>query len=84
MKHDYEWVEKLEDGTKRTVRVGLPGGGKIVWMCRYTGDERWSRNMPPTIEQWDFLEKKVRGRYNRRRAGMPDVELVVAMRKNHA
>ena len=84
MKHDYEWVERLEDGTRRTVRVSLPSGGKIIWMYLNVADDRWSRNMTPTAEDWDVLEKKVRGRYNRRRAGMKDVELVVAMRQNHA
>ena len=74
----------MEGGTKRTVRVSFPGGAKIVWMCRCADDERWNRNMTPTAEDWDVLEKKVRGRYNRRRAGMPDVELVVAMRQSHA
>jgi len=83
MKHDYEWVEKLEDGTKRTVRVSFPGGGKIEWRFRCAGEERWNRNVPLTTEHWDFLESKVRGRYNRRRAAIKDVELVVAMRKEH-
>jgi hypothetical protein len=84
MKHDYEWVEKLEDGTKRTVRVSFPGGGKIVWMDRRADDERWNRHMTPATGDWDFLETKVRGRYNRRRATIQDVERVVVMRQNHA
>ena len=83
MKHDYEWVERLEDGTRRSVRVSCPGGN-IVWMCRNAKGERWNRNMKPTAEDWDVVEKKVRGRYNRRRAGKQDVELVVAMRQNNA
>ena len=52
-------------------------------MCRNAGSEEWNRNMTPTVEEWDFVEKKVRGRYNRRRAGIKDVELVVAMRKKN-
>ena len=84
MKRDYEWVEKLEDGTRRTVRVSFPGGGKIVWMGRRDGDEGWNRNMTPTTEDWDIVEKKIRGRYNRRRASIKDVELVVAMRQKDA
>ena len=73
----------MEDGTRRTVRVSFPGG-KIVWMCRNADDERWNRNMTPTAEEWDVVEKKVRGRYNRRRAGYKDVELVVALRQRKA
>lgn len=84
MKRDCEWVERLEDRTKRTIRVSFPGGGKIVWMCIDAGDECWNRNMTPTPEQWDVLESKVRGRYNRRRAGFHDVELVVASRPKKA
>lgn len=83
MKHDYEWVEKLEDRTRRIVRVSF-SGDNIVWMCRNEDSEWWKRNMKPTSEQWDFLEKKVRGRYNRRRAGMKDIERVVSMRQDHA
>jgi hypothetical protein len=84
MRHDYEWEEKLEDRTKWTVRVSFPGGGKVVWMRRNGDDEEWDRGMTPTAEHWAFLEKKVRGRYNRSRASIRTVELVVAMRQNHA
>ena len=82
--NDYEWVERSDEGTKRILRVGFPGGNRITWMCRNADDEKWSRNMTPTVEQWDVVENKVRGRYNRRRAGFKDVELVMALRKNHA
>ena len=84
VRRDFEWEERLEDRTRRTVRVSFPGGGRINWMCRDSNDERWNRNMTPTPENWDFLEKKIRGRYNRRRAGIQDVELVVALRQKYA
>ena len=83
MRQDCEWMVKLEDRTRRSIRVSFPGGGKIVWMCRHSGDEKWRRYMTPTDEEWDFLENKVRCRYNRRRAGYQDVELVVALRQKH-
>jgi hypothetical protein len=80
MRRDCEWVDTLEDGTRRRIRVCFPGGGKITWMCLDDGQEGWNRDMTPSEEEWDYLEKKVRARYNRRRASIKDVDLVVSLR----
>jgi hypothetical protein len=83
MKRDIEWTEKLEDGTKRIVRVNFFGDGKILWKFKSTGQERWDNHSAPSEEDWSILEGKVKGRHNRCRSTLIELELVRALRKKH-
>ena len=67
MKADIEWVEKIEDGVKRKVRITFLGHGKIKWQFKRSDEEMWDYKTPPTSDDWNFLEKKMEALYNRRR-----------------
>ncbi len=83
MKRDIEWVEKLEDGVKRTVRIVFPGRGKIKWQFKRSDEMQWDYDTPPSPEDWQALEEKMDALYHRRRAAFRDLELVRKMRKKH-
>jgi len=82
MKRDIEWVEKLESGVKRTVRI-IFYQGEIRWQFRCSDQERWIFNTPPSPADWSALESKVDQLYRRRRASYKDLVLVRTMRKKH-
>ncbi len=81
MKRDIEWVEKLEDGVKRMVRVKFPGNGKIRWQSKRSDEPEWAYDFPPSPGDWDTLHEKVDALYHRRRAAYKDLELVRMMRR---
>jgi hypothetical protein len=81
MKRDIEWVEKLEDGIKRKVRVKFPGNGKIKWQFKYSNEELWDYDTPPSIEDWIALEEKIDALYHRKRAPFKDFQRVQQLRK---
>ena len=81
MKRDIEWVEKLDGGIKRKVRVKFPGNGKIKWQFKRSDEERWNYDLPPTPSDWQTLEKKVEALYNRRRAPYKDLEQIRKLRR---
>ncbi len=81
MKRDIEWVEKLEDGVKRKVRVKFHGHGKIKWQFKRSDEELWDYDSPPTTEDWANLEEKIDALYHRRRAPYKDLQLVQEFRK---
>lgn len=80
MKRDIEWVEKLEDGIKRKVRIRFPGKGNIKWQFKRSDEEEWDYTTPPTQEDWTALLEKVEALYNRRRAPFKDLERVKLMK----
>lgn len=84
MKRDIEWIDKLEDGVKRTVRINFPGQGKIKWQFKRSDEEKWDYDTPATAEDWEALEKKMDALYHRRRAAFRDLELVKRMRKQNS
>ena len=84
MKRDIEWIEKLPDGVKRTVRIKFEGQGKIKWQFKRSDEELWDYKTPPSLADWDALQEKIDGLYNRRRAAFKDVELVRQFRKEAA
>jgi hypothetical protein len=81
MKRDIEWTEKLDDGTKRTVRVTFYQG-KIRWQFMRSDEGLWDYDTPPSPADWSALETKVDQLYHRRRVSYEDLELVRATRKN--
>ena len=82
MKADIEWVEKIEDGVKRKVRITFLGHGKIKWQFKRSDEEMWDYKTPPTSDDWNFLEEKMEALYNRRRESFKNLELVRRQKKD--
>ena len=76
MKADIEWVEKLDDGIKRKIRITFLGKGRMKWQTKRSDEERWDYDTPPSSEDWKTLEEKVEALYNRRRTPFKNLELV--------
>ena len=72
------WVERLEDGIKREVRVNLEGR-KLKWQFKRADQERWDYDSPPTAHDWDAFLERMEHRCQRRR-GVDD-ELLAYFRK---
>ena len=68
------WVEKLDEGVKREVRVSFHGG-RIAWQFKLSTIETWDYTSPPTLADWDALLEKVEKRYQRRNVAFKTVEL---------
>ena len=83
MKADIEWVEKLEAGIKRKIRVTFLGHGKVKWQFKRSDEEFWDYDTPPTADDWNTLEEKMEALYNRRRAPFKNLELVRQLSKEN-
>ena len=81
MKRDIEWIEKLEGGVKRKVRITFPGKGKVKWQFKSSDKQRWDYDSPPTLDDWDTLEDRLEAGYNRRRVPYETLELVRRLRR---
>jgi len=80
-KREIEWVERIDGGIKRKVRVRFPGPGTLKWQFKRSDEELWDYDTPPTADDWEHLEEKVTAHYTRRRIAYRDVELVRHLRK---
>jgi len=69
------WIEKLEEGVKRDVRVGVEGG-KVKWQFKRSDQERFDYTTPPTREDWDHFLERMENRYQRRNVSYDDLQLV--------
>ena len=81
VKRNLEWTDRLEDGTKRKVRVSFPGKGKVRWQFQLSDREGWDYDSPPTPEDWENLEDTLEGLYRRRRAKYELLESVRKLRR---
>ena len=81
MKADMEWVEKLDGGVKRKIRITFLGKGKMKWQTKRSDEEMWDYKTPPSSEDWNTLEAKVEALYNRRRTPFKNLELVRQLKK---
>ena len=81
MKADIEWVEKLDDGIKRKIRITFLGKGRMKWQTKRSDEEYWDYDTPPSADDWDTLEEKMESLYNRRRASFKNLELVRKLKK---
>ena len=81
MKADIEWVEKLDGGVKRTIRITFLGKGKMKWQTKRSDEEFWDYDTPPSSDDWIHLEAKVEALYNRRRIPFKHLELVRQLKK---
>ena len=74
------WIERLEDGTKREVRVGIHGGA-VKWQFKLSTDERWDYDTPPSVADWSNLLERMENRYQRRNVAYGDLERVRSLRQ---
>ena len=81
MKADIEWVEKLEGGVKRKIRITFLGKGRMKWQTKRSDEEYWDYDTPPSATDWNHLEEKTESLYNRRRESFKNLELVRKLRK---
>jgi hypothetical protein len=81
VKADLEWVEKLEGGIKRKIRVTFSGKTGFKWQTLRSDEERWDYDTPPSLADLETLEEKVEALYNRRRMPFKRLELVRQLRK---
>lgn len=83
MRRKIEWVEKIERGVKLMVTVTFPGKGQVKWVFERTDEDGPDPERRPSDDDWDALEEKLEGLYNRRRAPFETLALV-RRRKNEA
>lgn len=69
------WIEKLEDGVKRDVRVSVERG-KVKWQFKRSDQERFDYDTPPTRDDWDNFLERMENRYQRRNVSFEDLQLV--------
>jgi len=81
VKADIEWVEKLDDGSKRKTRITFLGHGKIKWQFKRSDEDGWDYTTPPSDDDWNTLEAKMEALYNRRRTSFKNLELVRHLKK---
>jgi carbonic anhydrase len=81
VKADIEWVEKLDGGVKRKIRITFLGKGKMKWQTKRSDEDMWDYDTPPSPDDWEALEEKVNALYNRRRTPFKNLELVRQLRK---
>lgn len=81
MKADLEWTERLEDRTKRKVRISFIGHDQIKWQFKRSDEEFWDYDTPPTAEDWEALEDKIDALYHRRRQPYKHLELVKKLKQ---
>ncbi len=61
------WKEKLEDGTKREVRVHV-SHQKLKWQFKRSDAEAWDYDSAPLASDWEHLLDVLRRRAGRGRA----------------
>jgi hypothetical protein len=81
VKHDIEWVDKLEDGVKRKVRITFHGRNNMKWQTKRSDEEMWDYDTPPNADDWILLVEKVDILYHRRRLPYKHLELVKKLQK---
>lgn len=69
------WVERMEDGVKREVRVSFVGARSIRWQCKRADEERWTYDYAPSLVEWDQLLELMEHRYRRRSVSWKLMEL---------
>jgi hypothetical protein len=80
VKKNIEWYVRIDGGVKRTVRVSFPGKSLVKWQFKRSDQDGWDYDSPPTLDDWEILEDKLEGHYNRRRAKFETLELVRRLR----
>jgi len=68
------WIEKLDDGVKRDVRVAVERG-QVKWQFKRSDEDRFDYTTPPTSEDWDQFLERMENRYQRRNVSFDDLQL---------
>lgn len=84
MRRQICWIEKLDDGIKRDIRVSFPGGNKIKWQFKMSDRLEWDYITPPTIQDWDDLLSRAEARYNRRAIPLKELDMIRKARNEAA
>lgn len=74
------WTERLEDRTKREIRVTVRGSA-VKWQFKLSTAERWDYDTPPSAADWDNLLIRMENRYRRKNVPHEDRELVRRLRR---
>jgi len=81
LRRKIEWTEKIDGGVKLDVRVTFPGRGQVQWRFKRSDEDGPDPDCRPSAEDWDALEEKLEGLYNRRRAPFETLELVRRLKR---
>jgi hypothetical protein len=80
MRRQICWDERLEDGTRREIRVAVQGRA-LKWQFKLSTSDRWDYDSPPTAADWDGLVERMENRYRRRNIAHDDLVLVQRLRR---
>lgn len=69
------WIEKLDDGVKREIRVAVERN-QVKWQFKRSDEERWDYTTPATREDWDHFMERMEDRYQRRNVSFDDLQRV--------
>jgi hypothetical protein len=64
MRRQICWVEKLEDGVKKDVRISFHNR-EVLWDIKRSDLPRHEQTSIPTEQDWDELEKRAENWYRR-------------------
>lgn len=79
MKNQVCWMERVEDGVRREIRVTF-FSDRLKWQFKRSDQDDWDYTTPPTPADWDELLTRVENRYQRRAVPFKDLELVRRLR----
>jgi hypothetical protein len=83
MKGPIEWVVKLPDSVKRTVRVTYHGR-LLKWQFKHSNEDKWDYISKPTPDDWDRLLQEFDDRFHRRRVSLEILDHIKQLRKEAA
>lgn len=78
MHQPIDWTDRLEDGTRREVRVFV-ARQQVKWQFRLEPEDKWDYASSPTAADWDLLLQKMKDRYQRRNISYSDLQLVTRL-----
>jgi len=81
LRRKIEWTEKIDGGVKLKVRVTFPGRGQVQWQFVRSDEDGPDPDCRPSADDWEALEEKLEGLYNRRRAPFETLELVRRLKR---
>lgn len=55
------WIQKLEDGVKREIRVNLRGK-QLKWQSKRSDEEKWDYDSEPSELDWEEFMDKMKNR----------------------
>lgn len=78
MRRKHDWIERLEDGGKREMRVTRTGP---VWrfQSKLREDEDWTYHDAPSIKDLETFREVLERKYRRNRASYDDVKIADRM-----